>query len=366
VGSANVGYGPSGRRRKVVYGQTQAEVRDKLRKLLVQLDSGVPLPDDRLTVGDVLERYLRDVVPGRVAASTADNYSTLARLHLIPALGRVKLSKLTPGDVQGFLRSNLEAGYSASTVRALRKLLVQAIGQAERWGLVARNVAALTDGPKLTTREGRSLTPDEARKLLDAVLGDRLEACYVLLLSLSLRRGEALGLSWADLDLERGIVRIRRALKKEGSSVVLGEVKTAGSRRAVNLPDQVVVLLRAHRARQAQELLALGAGRSDGDLVFTTPVGTPIDPDNFAKRFAAITQRAGLGRWHVHELRHSAGSIMLAAGVPLDVVSKVLGHASIRITADVYGHVMDPQRQHAADTMGAVLFGDREGAGAPG
>lgn len=360
TGSATLGYGPNGRQRKVVYGRTQAEVRDKLRALLTQIESGLPLPDDQLTVGELLDRYLRDVVPGRVAPSTADNYATLARIHLVPALGRTKLAKLTPMDVQGFLRSKLDAGYSASTVRALRKLLVQAIGQAERWGLVSRNVAALTDGPKLPASEGRSLTPAEARRLLEAVRGDRLEACWVVLLSLGLRRGEALGLSWEDVDLDAGVLRVRRALKKEGSRVVLGEVKTAGSRRAVNLPEQVVSQLRGHRARQAEERLALGAAWTDSGLVFTSTVGTPLDPDHFRKRFAGIAEKAGLGRWRVHELRHSAASIMLAAGVPLEVVSKVLGHASIRITADVYGHVMEPQRQQAADAMGRVLFGAGE------
>ena len=361
VGSVDLGYGREGRRRKVVYGRTQAEVRDKVRELQRQVESGLPLPDTQLTVGELLERYLRDVVPGRVAASTEDNYRTLARLHLVPALGRTKLAKLTPMDVQLFLRDKLAEGYSASTVRALRKLLVQAIGQAERWGLVPRNVAALTDGPKLPAREGRSLTPEQARTLLDSVRGDRLEACYVLLLSLGLRRGEALGSAWSDLDLDAGLLRVRKALKKEGSAVVLGDVKTAGSRRAVNLPAPVVTYLRAHKARQATERLAAGTSWTDSGLVFTTSVGTPLDPDNFRRRFAAITEKAGIGRWHVHELRHSAASIMLASGVPLEVVSKVLGHASIRITADVYGHVMDPQRQHAADTIGAVLFraGDR-------
>lgn len=139
---------------------------------------------------------------------------------------------------------------------------------------MGRNVAALTDGPKLPAREGRSLTPEEARRLLDAVRGDRLEACWVLLLALGLGRGEALGLSWEDLDLDRGVLRVRRELKKQGSSAVLGEVKTAGSRRTVNVPEQVVGLLRAHRARQAEERLALGAAWTDMGLVFTTPIGT--------------------------------------------------------------------------------------------
>lgn len=209
----------------------------------------------------------------------------------------------------------------------------------------------------MARRGGRSLTPVEAKALLGAARGDRLEALYVTMLSLGLRRGEALGLAWEDVDLDKGILRVRQAVKLEGGRLVIGEVKTAGSRRSLNLPGRLVEVLRAHRLRQLEERLAAGERWHHQGLVFTTTVGTPIDPHNRRRSFVSLCKRAGLGHWHPHELRHSAASIMLAQGVPLEVVSDVLGHSSIRITKDVYGHVMEPQKRQAADAMARALWG---------
>ncbi len=354
--SVNLGWEGGKRRRRVVYGRSQAEVRGKLRELLYGIDAGLPVPDAQLTVGELLERFLNDVAPDRVGPSTLENYRLIAKHHLIPTLGRKKLAKLTPAEVQSLLRAKIEAGYSPRTVRLIRGLLVQCISQAERWGIVARNVARLTDGPNLARAEGRTLSPTQARELLEAARGGRLEACYVVLLALGLRKGEALGIAWNDIDLDKGLLTVRQALKRVGGAITLGNVKTAGSRRTINLPDEVADSLRAHRDRQAGERLSAGASWIDSGLVFTTALGTPIDPSNFRRQFDKVCAKAGLVGWHPHELRHSAASIMLAAGVPLEVVSRVLGHASIRITADVYGHIMDPQRQQAADAMSAMLW----------
>jgi integrase len=265
------------------------------------------------------------VVPGRVSAATLSNYDAVARQHIIPSIGRKKLAKFTPIDVQSLLREKEthrlprkdgaipEGGYSARTVRLIRTVLVMAIGQAERWGLVVRNVAALTDGPRLERSEGRTLTVEQAKKLLETARGDRLEACYVTLLALGLRRGEALGLSWADVDLKKELLRVRRGLKREKGVLVLGDLKTASSRRTLNLPNQVTEALRTHKAKQTAERSVAGPDWQDTGLVFTTPLGSAVDPDNFRHRFSRLTTKAGLGHWHPHELRHSAASPMLAA-----------------------------------------------------
>ena len=170
-----------------------------------------------------------------------------------------------------------------------------------------------------------------------------------------IRPGEALGLTWGTVDLAAGTLTVRQALKREGTRLVLGEVKTAASRRSVNLPDPVVKSLREHKKRQAKDRRAAGSSWTDLDLVFATEVGTPIDPSNLRRDMSATCERAGLGHWHPHELRHSAASLMLGQNVPLEVVADVLGHASIRMTADVYGHIRAPQRQAAADAMSSAL-----------
>jgi integrase len=308
---------------------------------------------------------MNDVLRHQVAPIAFENYKSVADLHIRPTLGKRQITKLVPADVDALMSAKLDAGYSVSTVRRIRAILVQSLNQAERWGLVVRNVAAVTRGPRAKRTEGRTLTPSQARQLLASLSGHRLETLYVTMLGLGLRRGEALGLAWADVSLDRGVLVIRHALKREGGTLVLGEVKTAKSRRSLNIPRPVVESLKAHRARQAQDRLAVGEAWTDSGLVFTTQVGTPLDPRNIYRDFVGVCERSGLGRWHPHELRHSAASIMLAQGVPIEVVSDILGHSSIRMTADVYGHILEPQRAAAADAMGEALWGESV-EGAPG
>jgi integrase len=139
--------------------------------------------------------------------------------------------------------------------------------------------------------------------------------------------------------------------------LVVSELKTRRSRRTLYLTPQLVDLLRGHRARQAEERLVAGEAWQDHGLIFPSEVGTPLDPDNFSHRLSALCRRAGLGHWHPHELRHSGASLMLAQGTPLHVVSEVLGHTSIAITKDVYGHLMEGDRRSAAEAMSRALFG---------
>lgn len=360
TGSVNLGCDESGhRRRKVVYGKTQAEAIRKLRAVQRQVDDGLPTPDDRVTVNELLDRWFADVLRHQVAPTAFDNYRAVAQHHIRPTLGRKRLSKLTAGDIDALMSLKLDAGYSVSTVRRIRAVLSQALRQGERWGLVVRNVASLTRGPREKRKEGRSLSLEEAGRLINEFERHRLGALYMTMFGLGLRRGEALGLKWTDIAWDERTLSVRRALKRENGSLVLGDVKTSGSRRVLTMPEQVTHALRSHRARQAAERLAAGDVWQDSGMVFTTQLGTPLDPRNIYRDFVAVAQRAGIGRWHPHELRHSAASIMLAQGVPIEVVSNVLGHSSIRMTADVYGHIQQSQRAAAADAMTKAIRSTR-------
>jgi integrase len=177
---------------------------------------------------------------------------------------------------------------------------------------------------------------------------------------LGLRRDEVLGLSWDDLDLDAKppMVAVRRQLqRREGRGLVLTELKTAKSRRTLALPARVAEALRRHRAAQAAERLAAGPYWAGAGLVFTTPIGTAIDPNNFRRHLARVSSKAGLGAWTTHELRHSAGSLLFAMGVPMKVISETLGHSSERVTSEVYVHVQDEHRKIAADAMTRALWG---------
>jgi integrase len=366
-GAISLGFGPDGRRlRAKVSGRTKTEVRDKLKELQRTVDSGLPAPDGRLTVGEFLDRWLRDNLRGTVEDTTADNYEDTVRLHLKPDLGSKLLTRLTVSEVDSLWQRKRAAGYKPNSIRIMRAVLQRALHQAERESLVMRNVAHLSNPAKLDAPERRSLTVTQARTLLGAAEPDRLSAAYLVMLTYGLRRGEALGLQWDDVDLDGGTIQIRRAVKRvknrtrepgePSTRLAIGDVKTKRSRRQVPLNEQVTQALRAHRTRQLEERLACGPGWQDTGFVFTTPIGTVVDPDNFGHYFSKLTKKAGLGHWHLHELRHSAVSIMLALDVPLHIASEVVGHSSIAITKDIYGHLLGGEKQSAANAMAGALF----------
>jgi integrase len=369
IGSVTLGWDGDKRVRKTVSAKSATEVREKLRQLQTTIDAGLPVGDDKLTVNQLLDRWFKDVMRHQVASPALSNYETIAKVHIRPTLGRKQVTKLKPAEVDALLSAKLDSGLSVSTVRRIRSVLAQALTQAQRWEMVGRNAASLSRPPRAPRREGRSLSPQQVAKLVGAMTEDRLAGLFLTMLGTGLRRGEALGLKWTDIDLDRAVLTVRNQLRREpgqidpengkrsGAALVLVEPKTASSKRVVPLSIWVVETLKAHQARQAEERLALGEAWRDGGFVFTSPIGTPLDPRNASRAFSELAAKAGLGAWHIHELRHSTASTSLAQGVPVEVVSKFLGHSSIRMTVDIYGHIGDAQTRTAADAMDVALGG---------
>jgi integrase len=183
-----------------------------------------------------------------------------------------------------------------------------------------------------------------------------------VLLATGLRRSEVLGLCWSDIDLTTSpaTIQVSHALKREKSGLVFGEPKTKRTKRVLYIPSATARLLKEHRVSQLREKLEFGPSWggewSEVDFVFTTPIGTPIDPRNFGRNLEQATESAGLGKWSPHEFRHTAASLMISSGVPLKQVSEALGHSSISVTADVYGHLLAPSTA-TADAMAQVMYG---------
>jgi integrase len=252
-------------------------------------------------------------------------------------------------------------GYSPATKRMARATLRRALRMAEQDGLLNRNVASIAEGPKLDHIEGRSLSPEQAKIFLRAVKGHRCEGAYVIALFLGLRRGEILGLSWSDIETAEGtvVLHVRRQLIRDKSGVQLVDLKTVGSRRVLHLSRPVVEMLERHRTRQEAEELVVGKRwNNEHELIFTSNIGTPLDPEAFGRTVPKICKEAGLGHWSIHELRHSCASLLVAMEVPLEAVAEQLGHASIRVTKDVYGHLMPRSRARAAEAMRTILYDD--------
>lgn len=363
VGSVTIGYDDEGKQiRRHVTGKTKALAAARLREVQSAADSGQELARRDLTVSTFLGQWL-DTLHGTVAPTTEQQYRDVVRLYIKPHVGQKRVRTLSPADVTRMVRQLEVEGRSANTRRLARSILRRALRWGEHEGTVQRNVAAISQGVKLNATEGRTLTPTQARTLLESVKGHRLEAAFAVALSLGLRRGELLGLAWDDvaLDAEPPRLTVRHAIKRLKGGLIREDCKTPKSRRTVYIPGPVVEVLRGHRRRQLEERLQAGdlwePMPLGADLIFRSPAGTAVDPSNFLHAVYTVTEAAGLGRWSAHELRHSAASLLLAQGVPLKTISETLGHASIRITADVYGHLMEPAKADAADAMTEALWG---------
>src|SRR5438046_2460833 len=358
VGVADLGYIEGRRRRKSYYGATRASVQKKLASAIRELSRGRLPVDDRLTVGDYLQRWL-DATRANVRHRTWIRYEQYVRLHT-SAITEVPIAHLRPEHLQQLYASRLSAGASPSSVVHLRAVLHRALKQAERWDLVPRNVVALTDGPRVARKEVRTLSAQEARTLLDAARGDRLEALYVVALTSGLRQGELLGLQWSDIDLAAGTLQVRRSLERnEWGGLATSETKTARSRRMVPLTVRAVAALRAHRIRQDEERLRAGESWDVSDLVFATQLGKPLDPSNLIRRsFRPLLQAARLERIRFHDLRHTVATLLLEQGIHPKVVADLLGHSQVAITLDVYGHVLPGLQRTTAQAFDRLLAPD--------
>ena len=353
---ADMGYSNGKRRRKYLYGKTRREVQERLTAVQHEIQRGIPVSSDRQTLAQFLAVWLESSVRPRVGPKTYVSYEQLVRLHTAPSLGRHSLRKLEPQHVQSWLNEKLSSGLSPRTVQYLRATLRNALNHAIRWGLVARNVAALADAPRVMRHEVQILDPGQARTFLEAAKGDRLEALYSV--AVGLRQGEALGLGWSDVDLDRGLLFVRGSLQRLDGKLRIVEPKSRHSTIAINLPEVCRVALREHRVRQLEERLVAGSRWIDSGLVFTTSIGSPLEGTNVTRYFQTILERAGLPRIRFHDLRHTCASLLLAQGVQPRMVMETLGHSQISLTMNTYSHVMPAMRKDAADRMDAILSGN--------
>lgn len=349
---------PNGKR-KAFYGKTRQEVARKLAIAQRDKQIGLPVIPEHQTVEQFVAQWL-EVVRSTVKDATYSNYETYVRLHTIPDLGKVKLTRLTPQHLQALYAKKLREGLSSTSVAHLHAVIHRALRQALRWGLVATNVAEAADPPRRRRVEYRTLAPEEARRFLDAARGDRFEALHVLALTAGLREGELLALRWKDLDLEGKSLQVMRTVRRSRihKGLVFSEPKTDRSRRRVVLTDVAITALRRHRLAQLEERLKAGTLWEDNDLVFPNNVGRPVEAGNMLHRsFGPLLERAGLPRIRFHDLRHSTATLLMSRGVHPKVVSEMLGHSQITITIDLYSHVLPTMQREAAAVMEDILQG---------
>lgn len=350
VGMLDLGPGPNGKRvRRKVRGKTKTEVADKLRKLREAEANRPALAGTVTTLGELLTRWLDTVAAARVTRSTLDGYRHQVAQHIEPALGSMRLDRLTPEHLDDYFLRMARDGYSRGSLVKHRSI----IGQAVRWGLKRRHigwdVASLAELPPpdvfaaakpKQVRVARALTRDEARAFLAASEGRHNGTALAVALTVGLRPGELLALCWEDIDLEAGTLHVHRAWKGSGKDRHLGPPKTRGSVRTVSLPAAVVDRLRDHRAEQVRGRLRTNVWAEDGpDLVFPSKTGQPLDTANLRRLIADVADAAGIaGKLNAYDLRHTATSLLSEAGVRNELLADLLGHVDTRMVERHYRH----------------------------
>jgi integrase len=320
------------------------------------IDGTLVFDAKNLKLGRYLDRWLQDSVKGTVKQSTYEGYERLARVHLVPTLGDVKLSVLTPAHIRALYRERIASGLAPTSVQRIHALLHKALKQAVNDGLIPRNVTDAVKSPRQQRKEMKTFTPEQVHAFLDAAKDDRLRALYVVAIHTGVRQGELFGLRWGDVDLEAGTLSVHRTLSGAKGGPTFTTPKNDKARR-VRLTPQATEALRDHRKRQLEERMRLAGLWQDYGLVFCSTVGTPLSRHNIYNRsFKPLLERAGLPRtFRFHDLRHTFATMMASSGGHAKVVQEMLGHATINITLDLYSHVLPDMQEDAVDRLGVLL-----------
>ncbi|TAM68291.1 site-specific integrase [Mycobacterium sp.] len=361
-------------KRVSVYGATQKAALAELDKVRDRLKEGQPPRDATTTLAQWMTHWRATTLAASDRKqATRELYANLSRKHIEGApIGRVRLDRLRPSDVEKLvldMRSQMKPGertddnpnpdpvraLSDSTIRSTYTVLRAGLDGAVRDGLLAKNPAAAVKRPGVERQEAHHLDRDNVVKLLDAARGSRYHPALVLIASTGLRRGEAAALRWEHVDLGARSLRVAATVARVDGKLMTTPPKTERSRRAVPLSVPVVEMLRAHRARQKRERLQAGNQWRENGLVFATEFGTQVDPRNLLRTIQAAAKKAGLQDVDVHTLRHSAASAWLEGGVHIKAVADLLGHSSISITGDIYGHAEDATARAAVDGLADSL-----------
>jgi integrase len=368
---ADLDPGPDGKRRQEKRGgyRNRDEAEDALASVLKGVAEGTYAHDERKTVGAFLDEWLKDKIKDGLRATTARSYRQHINDHLKPTMGKLRLRDLRPGHVSAMLRKVGAGRPGPATVRRVHATLRSALGSAVRLQLLAFNVAANVDLPAAPRPKVRPWEPAELGRFLDhAVTDERVGALFELVASTGLRRGEAAGLRWDDVDLAAGVLTVRQQLvgiagarpcpycPVSHKGIMFGPVKTAsGEDRRVELDSATVGVLLGHQLRQQTERYEWGQAYVDHGLVFARENGDPLRLDKLTKRFKELCAEVGLRPVRLHDLRHGAASLRLASGTDIAIVSKVLGHSSVSITSDTYSHLLAGVGKKAAEGAAALV-----------
>lgn len=336
------------------------KTKQEAHKAMLELEQSLTLgtyiqPNKILYKEYLLERFLEDKMT-KVKKQTLNTYRWIVEKHIIPAIGDVELTKLNPIIIQGlYNKLTKEKALSDENIQKVHTLINDSLKKAEKWGLIARNPAALVDRPKAEKKEITVWDVEEVRQFLKyAKKSGRYYIAFLLALTTGMRQGEILGLRWKDVDFENGCVRITQTLSSDGKDL-LPYTKTKSGSRTIDLPEKTVIALKKHwlfirgEREEAKSYKNL-------DLVVCTGLGTPTHKSNIRRVFKSIIKKAEVPKIRFHDMRHTHATLLLLQGVNPKIVSERLGHADVRITLDTYSHLLPSMQRETALQFGKMLF----------
>lgn len=369
VGALVLGYRDGKPIRRRVSARTKSGAATKLRELREKHEAEtLPADSKRTTVEQWMNYWLNNIAARKVGELTLNNsYRQKVRDYINPLLGHHRLERLAPEHIEEAWNYLADVGnpkkdepepLSANTIHQTHAILRRALKVAVQRKRLKSNPAGADsmDAPPATEEEIEPLTMTEAQAVLETAKGDRLEARWVIALALGLRQGEALGLGWEHVDLDEGVIRVRRALKRvKGKGLIFGPVKSKKSNRDLPIFPELLPILRAHKKAQTSERLEAGTAWHDAGLVFCQKDGKPIDPSRDYQSWQALLKKAGVKKYRLHAARHSAATFLLLEGVDTRVVMELLGHSQMSVTAR-YQHVVDEAKKGATAKVGGRLL----------
>ena len=341
---------------KSVLGKTQAEVKEKLKKALVEAGQIDFTKSGKYTVGTWMDEWFENVAKIKVRPSSHQTYRGYIDNHIKPNIGNIPLEKLTTMDLQKLYRTlltkgrverieakNQPSGLSAKTVRNINQVISSALDLAVAQKIIPSNPTDACELPKVEHREMQTIPEEQLQAFFAEAKATGVYEMYYIELATGLRRGELLGLKWQDIDWKNGIIKVRRQIARVDGQIVEAPLKTKNSYRTVTISPQAIEVLKQQRAKTHDQ------------YVFPSPNGGPISPDSVNNMLKRVLARAGIPKVRFHDLRHTFATIALQNGVDIKTVSGMLGHFSAGFTLDTYAHVTTSAQKEAAQTMGNVL-----------
>jgi len=345
---------------------TQKECQAAMNKLLVAVEQHNYTAPTKASVKEYLAKEWLPAVKATIRPSTYNSYVQHVECHIAPHIGSVKLQKLSGSQVNALYAKLAESGakdgkkgLSPMTIHHVHACLHKACKDAVRWGHISRNPLDAADPPRKKgdgSKEMRTWTKAQLKAFLGAVADERLSPLWHTIAMTGMRRGEAIGLRWSDVDLEGGRLAVRRALIPSGREVIVSEPKTIKGRRVIAIDPGTVEVLKAQAARQLDEQKEWDEAWVETGLVFTLENGEALDPESVSRYWRQAVKKSMLPQIRLHDLRHTHATLALQAGIHPKVVSERLGHATISITLDTYSHAIPAMQEEAAALIAGLVF----------